>query len=96
MPACCTVCGLRFEREPGYWVGAIYVNYAVTVGLAMGGYFALDAWLAPGIRGQLWLWGAFAVTFPLGFFPYSKALWLAVDHVLDPRDTDPAALTPGE
>src|SRR5436190_295853 len=26
----CALCGMRFERAQGYWVGAIYVNYAVT------------------------------------------------------------------
>ena len=32
----CVVCGLRYERAPGYFVGAIYVNYAVTAAVALG------------------------------------------------------------
>jgi len=31
------VCGLRFERAQGYFVGAIYINYAMTVALAIVG-----------------------------------------------------------
>jgi len=37
----CPVCGLHFEREPGFFVGAMYINYAfsvaifVAVGLAL-------------------------------------------------------------
>src|SRR5262249_54465687 len=41
MHEACAVCGLRFERAQGYWVGAIYVNSAVTVTIAVGGYFVL-------------------------------------------------------
>ena len=29
----CPVCGLHFEREPGFFVGAMYVNYALAVAL---------------------------------------------------------------
>ena len=29
----CPSCGLKFEREPGYWVGAMVIITAVTVGV---------------------------------------------------------------
>jgi hypothetical protein len=82
----CPVCGLVFEREAGYFIGAIYINYGLTVLLALGGYFALEAWLAPSPGWQVAVWGAFAVAFPLWSFRYSKALWLALDHLVDPTD----------
>src|SRR5689334_512492 len=33
----CPVCGLRFEREPGYFLGAMYFSYLLSIppGLAM-------------------------------------------------------------
>ena len=83
----CPVCGLVFEREAGYFIGAIYINYGLTVGLAVAGYFALEAWLAPSAGRQVAVWGAFAVLFPLWSFRYSKAFWLALDHLVDPTDT---------
>lgn len=83
----CAACGLVFERESGYFVGAIYVNYGITVTIALLGYFALDAWLGLSVGWQLLLWGAFTVVFPLWFFRYSKALWLSLDHLVDPVDT---------
>jgi uncharacterized protein (DUF983 family) len=86
MRATCPVCQLRFEREPGYFIGAIYINYALTVSIALAGYFILDAWLGLSVRAQLWLWSAFVVLFPLWAFRYSKALWLSVDHLVDPRN----------
>ncbi len=31
----CPKCNLRFEREPGFFVGAMYVNYAFTVAIVV-------------------------------------------------------------
>jgi uncharacterized protein (DUF983 family) len=85
----CAVCGLLFERETGYFIGAIYINYGLTVGLAMAGYFLLQAWLAPPPIWQVVVWGAFVILFPLWSFRYSKALWLALDHLVDPTGGEP-------
>jgi uncharacterized protein (DUF983 family) len=32
----CPVCGLHFEREPGFFQGAMYVSYAFGVALSIG------------------------------------------------------------
>jgi uncharacterized protein (DUF983 family) len=85
MNAECSFCRLRFEREQGFFVGAIYVNYAVTVLIAMPGFFLLDRYGAT-LAQQLIFWGAFVVIFPLAFFRHSRSLWLAVSHLLDPGD----------
>jgi uncharacterized protein (DUF983 family) len=82
----CPVCGLAFERETGYFIGAIYINYGLTVGIAVAGYFLLEAWLAPPTAWQVTGWAVFAVVFPLWSFRYSKSLWLALDHLVDPTD----------
>jgi hypothetical protein len=89
MPARCPACGLVFEREPGYFVGAIYLNYGATVLTAIAGYFVLWTWLDLDTRTQLLIWGTFAVLFPLWFFRYSKSIWLSIDHLVDPRDARP-------
>lgn len=39
----CAHCELKFERESDYFVGAIYINYAATVLIALPGFFILDA-----------------------------------------------------
>ena len=85
----CGACGLVFEREPGYFIGAIYLSYGVTVIVALAGYFLFDAWLSPPIGAQLLVWGTFAVAFPLWFFRYSKSLWLSLDHFVDPVERRP-------
>lgn len=80
----CLNCRLKFEREQGYFVGAIYINYAATVGIAVPGFFILDALMQLPIDQQLWIWVPFAIVFPLVFFHHSRALWLVVDHLFNP------------
>ena len=84
MLANCHDCGLKFEREQGYFVGAIYINYAATIAVAVPGFFILDAWARWSIDQQLSLWVPFAVIFPLVFFHHSRALWLVLDHLFNP------------
>ena len=80
----CDLCGLVFERAQGYWVGAIYVNYAVTVLIAVASAFALWGH-GVSMTGQLALWIPFCAIFPLWFFRYSRAVWLAVEHGVNPE-----------
>lgn len=85
MAASCPACGLRFEREQGYFVGAIYLNFAATVLIAIPGYLALyAAGLSLGL--QLVVVGALCLIFPLWFFRYSKSLWMAMDYFFDPAE----------
>ncbi len=81
----CPECHLRYEREQGYFVGAIYLNYAATVLVALAGYFLLDAYAGLSLAWQMALWATFCVLFPLWSFRYSKGLWLALDYYLDPE-----------
>ena len=85
MNVVCAVCDLTFERAQGYWVGAIYVNYAVTVTIAVAGGFLL--WTRAGVdpARQLALWMPFVVAFPLWFFRYSRSLWLGLEYGLNPE-----------
>jgi uncharacterized protein (DUF983 family) len=82
----CPHCALVFEREPGYFVGAIYVNYGATSLLAIAGFLALDYFAALSLWTQLLLWGGFAILFPLFFFRYSRSLWLSVDYIFSPAE----------
>jgi uncharacterized protein (DUF983 family) len=83
----CLHCGLKFEREQGYFVGAIYINYAATVAIAVPGFFLLDAFTNMTIHQQLALWVPFAVIFPVLFFHHSRSLWLVLDHVFNPAQS---------
>jgi uncharacterized protein (DUF983 family) len=87
MNSYCPHCGLKFEREQGYFVGAIYINYAATVAIAVPGFFILDAFTNMTIHQQLALWVPFAVIFPLLFFHHSRSLWLVLDHLFNPAQS---------
>jgi uncharacterized protein (DUF983 family) len=84
----CAVCHLRFEREQGYFLGAMYINYGVTVILALIGSFALEYWSRPSLTQQLVLWIGFCSLFPVVFFRHSRGLWLAFDYIFDPAEDE--------
>jgi uncharacterized protein (DUF983 family) len=79
MAEACALCGLKFERAQGYFVGAIYINYAVTTGIAVCGFFLLWGLLGFSTRDQLLVLVPIVVIFPLWFFRYSRSLWLALE-----------------
>lgn len=87
MHAECPRCRLRFEREQGFFVGAIYLNYGATVVIAVPGFFILDYLTAITLFQQLLLWCAFALLFPLFFFRYSRSLWLSLVYMFIPEET---------
>jgi uncharacterized protein (DUF983 family) len=85
MARACSMCGLSFERAQGYFVGAIYVNYAVTSLVVIGGYLLLWAFTELTTATQLALWLPVVVVFPLWFFRYSRSFWLALEYAANPE-----------
>lgn len=57
----CTVCGEDFEREPGFYFGAAYVSYALTVALWIALFVALTCF-------DWWGWMAFSFFDDVPFF----------------------------
>jgi uncharacterized protein (DUF983 family) len=81
----CRLCGLRFERAQGYFVGAIYVNYAATAVITIGGYLLLWHFTTLSTTAQLLIWLPVVALFPLWFFRYSRAFWLALELFFNPE-----------
>jgi len=84
----CARCRLRFEREQGYFIGAMYISYGVTVILALIGFVALEYWTALSLTQQLVLWIVFATGFPVLFFRQSRGVWLGFDYLFNPGSED--------
>ena len=80
----CPACGRKFNRAPGYLLGSIYINYGVTTLLIVIFYFAM--YLSKLFTGNqiLWALSGFGLLFPLWFFRYARALWIAFDERWDP------------
>lgn len=80
----CAHCGFRFQREPGYFLGSIYFNYGVTSLVVVAVFFGLFLGFDVSPETLLWPLTAFCLLFPLWFFRYARALWLAMDASFDP------------
>ena len=73
----CEVCHHHFEREPGYFIGAMYVSYGLTVfeGISV---FVLAKFLFPGI-GELVIIGMIISTvlvLSMKNFRLSRMIWM--------------------
>lgn len=76
----CAACDLKFERESGYFIGAMYINYGATVLLAFPGYFLVEMFTPIPFLINLSVWALFSAIFPIFFYRYSKSLWLNFDY----------------
>ncbi len=75
----CAHCHLRFQREPGYFLGSIYINYALTAFAITVSYVVLHfgfRWSNNQLAIPL---GAFCCAFPALAFRHTRAIWLAMD-----------------
>ena len=78
----CAACGLRYEREQGFFVGAIYINYAVTVAVAVGVVLGLDWTVGLTLAQQLAIGVGLGVVVPLAFFRHARSLWLVMNYLV--------------
>ena len=78
----CPACGLHFEREPGYWVGAMAMNIVVVGGVFAVVFVVLLALTIPDIpvATLLAVLVPLAALGPVFFYPFSKTVWVAVDR----------------
>ena len=80
----CRVCGLVYEREPGYFIGAMYASYAF-------GLLTTAYWLPMLLLGVNPFLVVIIPTVHLILqiplcFRYSRVIWLHVDHNFDPTE----------
>lgn len=87
----CSRCGLSFRREPGFYLGSIYINYGTTV-------IATGLLYAGMVMGLGWSHGralaiclAVAVVFPVWFFRYARAFLLSLDQSVNGHQSGGAA-----
>jgi uncharacterized protein (DUF983 family) len=89
MYECCQNCGLKFEREQGYFLGAMYISYGlalltiVVLGLLL---WASTAWSLQKIT--LWAILLFLPVAPT-LTLFSRVLWIYLDQAIDPEVENP-------
>lgn len=80
----CPVCDLRFEREPGYFLGAMYISYGLA--LVIISALALLLWSITGwwiTKATLWAVVLFLPLAPAITY-FSRVLWIYFDQSFDP------------
>ena len=81
----CPACNLHFNREPGYFLGAMYISYGLALAVIV--LFGAALWLLTRWRvDKIALW---AVVLFLPFAPMltflSRVLWIYLDQSVDPE-----------
>jgi hypothetical protein len=83
----CPECGLLFQREEGYFLGAMYVSYAIGAAILLPMFFAAKA-LVPEAD-PVWLtFGVMFAYWPLvpAVFRYSRVVWIYIDRLVAPGE----------
>ena len=88
MNECCPVCGVKFERGPGYFTGAMYFSYALGIPIIaaltlLGKFWLLPKWPLHWLVLIAWL---FFLPFVPWVFRVSRILFIHVDRYFDPAD----------
>jgi len=86
----CPNCGWTFEREEGYWVGAMVVLFAAVEGLYVA-FLAVGilAWW-PEVHWNVLLWAGLALnaTAPFLLYRWSKTVWVGLHVAFSPQEMD--------
>ncbi len=72
----CSVCGLKYSREPGFFYGAMYVSYALGVAVFVTLWVSMNLFFPPI---ETWVQIFIIISVSLGLTPYlyalSKIIW---------------------
>jgi hypothetical protein len=81
----CPVCNLKFNREPGYFIGAMYVSYGLSIPPVLA--LVMLLW-----RLAHWSFGAAVIGAFLAYLPFvplvvrlSRVIWIYIDRSVDPH-----------
>ncbi len=74
----CSGCGELFEREPGLWFGAVYINLGLTLGLTVAAFTLTQVFTSVTASERIAIWTSVAALGPFVFYRLSKGLWLSV------------------
>ena len=88
MHEACPSCGLQFNREQGYYIGAMYVSYLLSIPPVLA--LVVIFWRLAGWSFGNAVMGAFVAYLPLVPFAvrFSRVIWIYVDRTFDPGRAD--------
>lgn len=95
MHAHCPVCGVNFEPETGFYWGAMYISYAITVAVSVTLSIIIRIFAGPGLNINYYIGaiiGVMILFIPFSF-RYSRAIML---HFISPIKYDPDFVWDGQ
>lgn len=88
----CPTCGYLFEREPGFFVGAYLINFAIVEGFLFVMLMFFVAWKDQhpdaGMTAAIVIGLFIGLVGPVLFYPYSRTIWSAFDLLMTPLEID--------
>ncbi len=86
----CPGCGYRFRREPGFFLGAWFINFMILEVVHFVGVMAFIVWrsshpaapLGPELVGGALV----AIGLPILCYPWSQTVWAAIDLAMTPLE----------
>ncbi len=72
----CPVCNEDFRREPGYYFGATYVSYAMTVGFGLGLFLLLCVAFSVEVITYLIVLSSLLLLLLPVFYRFSRLIWI--------------------
>lgn len=79
----CPHCGVEYNREDGYFLGAFALNLIIAEFLGMGAVIVLLIRSNLSILQQEAIAISVAIILPLIFYPFSRTLWMTLDLYFD-------------
>ena len=81
----CPTCGLKFQREAGYFLGAMYISYGLALAAIL--LISLILWRVTDWRiDKIVIWAIiFFLPLVLPITLFSRVLWIYLDQSIDPE-----------
>ena len=91
----CGACGFKFEREPGFFIGTYFINFAIAEGflfaLVLGFIFWKNANPDAGVLVPMVGAVLIGTVVPLVSYPYARSIWSAIDLAMRPLELEEIA-----
>ena len=81
----CPRCRYRFEREEGYFLGAMAVNLLVAEFIPIGILIVLFVWTDLSWIALEAIVIPLALGLPILFYPFARTFWMAIDLMITPK-----------
>lgn len=88
----CDTCGYRFRREPGFALGAWFINFMVLQFLLLAEAMVFIVWKSnrpdAALTIPLSLGVATTIAIPLLLYPFAQTIWAGIDLAMTPLELD--------